>query len=58
MESDKVQMVKENWQIQVKKLLNLIYKYYEKCGFDYIDKGDLGVGEYGLKWFDLYEKLI
>lgn len=31
---------------------------YEKCGFNYIDKVDLGLGEYGLKWFALYEKLI
>lgn len=33
-------------------------KLYEKCGFKYIDTVDLGLGEYGLPWFKLYEKLI
>ncbi|MFT8351843.1 GNAT family N-acetyltransferase [Clostridium saccharoperbutylacetonicum] len=31
---------------------------YEKCGFTYIDKVDLGYREYGLEWFKLYEKLL
>ncbi|WP_099468108.1 GNAT family N-acetyltransferase [Konateibacter massiliensis] len=33
-------------------------KLYEKCSFHYIDTVDLGLEEYGLKWFKLYEKLI
>jgi ribosomal protein S18 acetylase RimI-like enzyme len=33
-------------------------KLYEKCGFKYIDTVDLGLGEYGLDWFMLYEKLL
>ena len=33
-------------------------KLYEKCGFEYIDTVDLGLGNYGLKWFRVYEKLI
>lgn len=32
-------------------LINL----YEKYGFKYIDTVDLGLGNYGLKWFRLYE---
>lgn len=31
---------------------------YEKNNFEYIDTVDLGLEEYGLKWFRLYEKLI
>lgn len=31
---------------------------YKKCGFQYIDTVDLGLGEYGLKWFQLYEKIL
>ena len=31
---------------------------YEKCGFDFIDTVDLGLGKYGLDWFKLYEKVI
>lgn len=31
---------------------------YEKNNFEYIDTVDLGLEEYGLKWFKLYEKLI
>ena len=31
---------------------------YKKCGFKYIDTVDLGLGNYGLNWFKLYEKLI
>jgi len=31
---------------------------YEKCGFEYIDTVDLGLGNYGLDWFSLYEKVI
>ena len=31
---------------------------YEKCGFEYIDTVDLGLGNYGLDWFKLYEKVI
>lgn len=33
-------------------------RLYEKCGFKYIDKVDLGLGEYGLDWFNVYEKLL
>lgn len=33
-------------------------KLYEKCGFKYVDTVDLGLGNYGLDWFKLYEKLI
>ncbi|MDF2881389.1 MAG: acetyltransferase [Clostridiaceae bacterium] len=31
---------------------------YEKCGFKYIDTVDLGLGNYGLDWFKLYEKIL
>ena len=31
---------------------------YENNNFEYIDTVDLGLEEYGLKWFRLYEKLI
>ena len=33
-------------------------KLYEKCGFKYIDAVDLGLSEYGLDRFKLYEKLL
>ncbi len=33
-------------------------RLYEKCGFKYVDTVDLGLGNYGLKWFKLYEKLL
>ncbi len=33
-------------------------RLYEKCGFNYIDTVDLGLGNYGLNWFRLYEKVI
>ena len=33
-------------------------KLYEKCGFKYIDTVDLGLGNYGLNWFRLYEKML
>lgn len=33
-------------------------RLYEKCGFEYIDTVDLGLGEYGLDWFKLYERLV
>ena len=33
-------------------------KLYERCGFKYIDTVDLGLKDYGLDWFRLYEKLI
>lgn len=33
-------------------------KLYEKCGYQYIDTVDLGLEQYGLKWFRLYEKLL
>lgn len=33
-------------------------KLYEKYGFTYIDRVDLGRSGVGLKWFDLYEKLL
>jgi len=31
---------------------------YKKCGFQYIDTVDLGLGNYGLNWFKLFEKTI
>lgn len=31
---------------------------YEKSGFVYISKEDIGLSQYGLKWFCLYEKSI
>lgn len=31
---------------------------YKKCGFRYIDTVDLGLGEYGLDWFELYERVL
>lgn len=33
-------------------------RLYEKCGFRYIGTVDLGLGNYGLDWFKLYEKLV
>ena len=33
-------------------------RLYQKCGFRYMDTVDLGLGQYGLKWFQLYEKLL
>lgn len=33
-------------------------KLYEKCGFKYIDTVSLGLENYGLNWFKLYEKLL
>lgn len=31
---------------------------YEKCGFQYIETVDLGLGKYNLHWFKLFEKLL
>lgn len=31
---------------------------YRKYGFDYIDTVDLGYSEYGLDWFELYQRLL
>lgn len=33
-------------------------RLYEKSGFKYIDTVDLGLGNYGLDWFRLYEKVL
>lgn len=33
-------------------------RLYEKCGFKYVDTVDLGLGNYGLDWFKLYEKIL
>lgn len=33
-------------------------RLYEKYGFKYIDTVDLGLREYGLDWFRLYEKVL
>lgn len=33
-------------------------KSYEKRGFIYIGKEDIGLSQYGIKWFCLYEKSI
>jgi Acetyltransferases len=33
-------------------------KLYKKCGFNYVDTVDLGLGFRGLDWFKLYEKLL
>lgn len=31
---------------------------YEKLGFEHVDTVDLGLREYGLDWFKLYEKML
>lgn len=31
---------------------------YRKCGYQYIDRVDLGYGVHGLDWFELYQKII
>nr|WP_321480069.1 hypothetical protein [uncultured Bacteroides sp.] len=31
---------------------------YEKYGFEYMGTVDLGLGQYGLDWFKVYEKVI
>lgn len=33
-------------------------RLYEKYGFKYVDTVDLGLREYGLDWFKLYEKAL
>lgn len=33
-------------------------RLYQKCGYQYIDTVSLGLEDYGLDWFRLYEKLI
>ncbi len=33
-------------------------RLYEKCGYHYAGTVDLGLSEYGLEWFRLYEKLL
>lgn len=33
-------------------------RLYEKMGFHYIDKVDLGYTEYGLDWFKLYQRFL
>ena len=33
-------------------------RLYEKCGFEYVDTVDLGLGRYGLHHFKLYEKVL
>lgn len=33
-------------------------RLYENSGFEYIDTVDLGLGEYGLDWFKLYQRLL
>jgi len=33
-------------------------RLYEKCGFEYVDTVDLGLGKYGLHHFSLYEKVL
>jgi ribosomal protein S18 acetylase RimI-like enzyme len=33
-------------------------RLYEKCGYQFIDTVSLGLEEYGLDWFRLYEKLL
>lgn len=33
-------------------------RLYEKCGFEYVDTVDLGLGRYGLHHFSLYEKML
>lgn len=33
-------------------------KLYRKCGFSFIETRSLGYEEYGLPWFNLYEKLL
>lgn len=31
---------------------------YRRCGYSYIQRVDLGLGEYGLDWFELYGKAL
>jgi len=31
---------------------------YEKMGYSFVDKVDIGLGKYGLDWFCLYEKVV
>lgn len=33
-------------------------RLYERYGFKYIDTVDLGLGDYGLDWFRLYERVL
>ncbi len=33
-------------------------RLYEKCGFRYVDTVDLGLSNFGLDWFRLYEKIL
>jgi GNAT superfamily N-acetyltransferase len=33
-------------------------KLYEQSGFHYVDTVDLGLSDYGLHWFKLYEKVL
>lgn len=33
-------------------------RLYEKCGFEYVDTVDLGLGKYGLNHFKLYERVL
>lgn len=33
-------------------------RLYEKCGFEYVDTVDLGLGKYGLNHFRLYERVL
>lgn len=57
--------IQESIKLNVKSIRLDVYeknipaiKLYEKYGFKYIDTVDLGLGNYGLNWFRLYEKVI
>ncbi len=52
-------------KLNLKSLRLDVYEYnvpairlYEKCGFHYIATVDIGLSEYNLNWFKLYEKLL
>lgn len=31
---------------------------YKKCGYQYIERADLGYGAYGLDWYGLFQKIL
>lgn len=58
-------VIRHGSQSNIKSLRLDVYEYnlpaislYKKCGFHYIDTVDLGLSEYNLNWFQLYEKLL
>lgn len=56
--------VKKSRELQMKAVRLDVYeknipaiRLYEKCGFSYVDTVDMGLRQYGLNWFHLYEKV-